>query len=310
MRRWRSGSRTGPLDGPVGGPTSALVTALVTVLAAGLVAGAPAAAAPPVPVLVAVRAAHHPGRDRVVFEFRGGLPAHRDVAWVSRLSADASGLPVVVPGRAVLRVRFSSAQAHDDAGRATTPGRLALGLPEAVSLVRAGDVEGVLTHGLGVERRTSAQVTTLRHPDRVVVDVGARFRTTTARVWFVDDRRAAAGHEPVVAAVRRVVPAGAPATAVLDHLFAGPTPAERARGLRLVASGATGWRGLQVRAGTARVQLTGGCASGGSTTTVGSELLPALHQFPAVRRVVVLDPRGRTERPAGRGDSLPECLEP
>ena len=46
---------------------------LVPALLAPALAADPAPAAP-VPTLVGIRAAHHPGFDRVVFEFRGGLP--------------------------------------------------------------------------------------------------------------------------------------------------------------------------------------------------------------------------------------------
>ena len=57
----------------------------VLVLAAGLVmaAAVPVTAAPPsVPTLVAIRAAHHPGFDRIVFQFTGGLPTSHHVQYV------------------------------------------------------------------------------------------------------------------------------------------------------------------------------------------------------------------------------------
>ena len=61
-----------------------LVLAGVLILATPSPAGAaPAAsAAPTVPVLVGIRAAHHPTFDRIVFDFRDGLPAGRGaVKW-------------------------------------------------------------------------------------------------------------------------------------------------------------------------------------------------------------------------------------
>ncbi|WP_369055578.1 AMIN-like domain-containing (lipo)protein [Kineococcus terrestris] len=261
-------------------------------------------------MLVGVRAAHHPGFDRVVFDFRGGLPARRDVGWVPALVGDGSGEPVPVAGRAVLQVRFESADAHDAAGDPTAPGRLAFALPNVVSVVRSGDFEAVTTYGIGLARRQPFRVSTLRSPDRVVVDVDAAFRTVPRRVWFFDEGRFLRNEEPFFVPVTRQVVPGAPATGVLDRVFAGPTAAEHARGLRLVASGATGFDRLSISGGTARVRLVGGCSSGGSTVTVAGHLLPSLHQFPAVRRVEVLDPAGRTGRPGGPGDSVPECLEP
>src|SRR5690242_3883517 len=89
----------------------ALAPALVPPSAGSATAPA-TSAAPPTPVLVAVRAAHRDGLDRVVFEFRGGLPATRQVDYVDRLFADGSGRRVRVAGQALLRVRFERAQAH------------------------------------------------------------------------------------------------------------------------------------------------------------------------------------------------------
>src|SRR6476620_11851161 len=87
--------------------------ALLLALGAGLAPSVPVAAAatPAVPTLVGIRAAHHPTFDRVVFDFAGGLPASRQLTWVTQLVGDASGLPVPVAGRAVLRVRFAAASA-------------------------------------------------------------------------------------------------------------------------------------------------------------------------------------------------------
>ena len=96
----------------------------------------------------------------------------------------------------------------------------------------------------------------------------------------------------------------------MTALFAGPTEAEYKRGLRFVASGADGFTNLSIRSGVARVRLTGGCRSGGSTFTVANEIRPTLKQFASIRYVKVLDPLGRTERPTGSSDSIPECLEP
>ena len=96
----------------------ALVLAVPLVLALGPASSGAerASSAPTTPVLVAVRAAHRDGVDRVVFEFRGGLPAKRQVGYVDRLFADGSGRRVRVAGQALLRVRFERAQAHTDDG--------------------------------------------------------------------------------------------------------------------------------------------------------------------------------------------------
>ena len=93
-------------------PLLALVLAPALVVPSTGGAAPPAAhpasvTAPPTPVLVAVRAAHRGDVDRVVFEFRGGLPAKRQVGYVDRLFADGSGRRVRVAGQALLRVRQS-----------------------------------------------------------------------------------------------------------------------------------------------------------------------------------------------------------
>lgn len=291
----------------------ALVLAVPLVLALGPASSGAerASSAPTTPVLVAVRAAHRDGVDRVVFEFRGGLPAKREVDYVDRLFADGSGRRVRVAGQALLRVRFERAQAHTDDGSPTAaPRRVAYALPNVMTAVRAGDFEAVTTYGLGLARRTPVRVTTLQAPPRVVVEVGAGFTTVQRKVWFLDRDRFVEDQEPFFVAVRRPVVPGAPATGLMDRLFAGPLAGERARGLRLVRSGATGYDDLTVAGGTADLRLTGRCRSGGATVSIAGEVLPTLEQLPTVDRVVLRDAAGSTLDPDGPGDSTPACLEP
>ena len=291
----------------------ALVLAAPLVLAPGPASSGAerASSAPTTPVLVAVRAAHRDGVDRVVFEFRGGLPATRQVGYVDRLFADGSGRRVRVAGQALLRVRFERAQAHTDDGSPTAaPRRVAYALPNVMTAVRAGDFEAVTTYGLGLAKRTPVRVTTLQAPPRVVVEVGAGFATVQRKVWFLDRDRFVENQEPFFVAVRRPVVPGAPATGLMDRLFAGPLAGERARGLRLVRSGATGYDDLTVAGGTADLRLTGRCRSGGATVSIAGEVLPTLKQLATVDRVVLRDAAGSTLDPDGPGDSTPACLEP
>jgi Sporulation and spore germination len=289
-----------------------LVTGLMGLAAVptvGTAAGAPAAAVT-TPTLVGIRAAHHKGFDRVVFDFRGGLPASRQVSYVGSLTEDASGRPVRIAGQAFLKVRLEPARAHDDAGKVTATGRVAFALPNVMTAVRAGDFEGVTTYGIGLARREPFTVFTLRKPDRVVLDVRSAFATESRKVYFFDQDRFVANTPPFFVPVARPVQPGTPATGVMDRLFAGPLDREHADGLRLLLSRATGYTKLRVAGGVARVQLTGGCSSGGSTVTIAGSILPSLRQFSTVDFVKVYDPTGHTERPAGRVDSIPECLEP
>lgn len=284
-----------------------LVLLLPALLVPALVPG-PAPAAP-VPTLVAITAAHHPGFDRVVFRFRGGVPAMHQARYVDRLLGDASGLPVRIAGQAVLQVTFRAAQAHDAQGP-TAPARKAFALPNVMTTVRSGDFEAVTTYGIGLAKKTKVQVSTLRNPARVVVDIRAAFRTVDRRVFFVDSGRVAANLDPFVVGRSRPVRPTSPAQGLMDRLFAEPLARERAAGLLLVRSDATGYAGLSIADGVARVRLTGGCDSHGSTVTIANEIMPTLRALGSVRWVKIFGPGGRTERPNGHTDSIPACLEP
>ena len=268
-------------------------------------------AAPATPLLVGVRAASHRNFDRVVWEFRGGLPATRTARYVPRLLGDASGEPIRIAGSAILQLTMFPANAHDEnTGRATAPGRVVAGLGNVIEVVQSGDFEATVSYGVGLAKRQPFHLFTLRNPSRVVIDVRKDYRQATRKVWLLDQPRFNAGTPPFTRTVNRQVPAAAPATAVLHQLFAGPTSAERARGLRTVRSGATSFADLRVSGQVARVRLTGGCSSGGSTFTVANLIRPTLKQFSTVRWVKIYDPANHTEHPTGRRDSIPECLEP
>lgn len=124
--------------------------------------------------------------------------------------------------------------------------------------------------------------------DRIVVTVGAGFRTVQRRVFFPDEDRFVADREPFFVPRLRPVPVGSPATVVMDRLFAGPLDRERASGLRLVRLRATGFADL----------------------AIAGEIMPTLRQFDTVDWVKVLDPSVSTADPAGPGDSIPDCLNP
>ncbi len=285
---------------------------LSPVLLAALVvpALAPAAApAEPVPLLVGVRPSHHPGFDRLVFRFEGGVPSDIRATYVDELIGEFSGLPVRVAGRAVLGLRFEPSAGHTD-GVGTAPGRRAFALPNLMELAPAGDFEAVTAYGVGMAKETAVKVTSLTDPYRVVVDVRAAFDAVDRKVWFLDADRFVANTEPFFTPRLRPVRARVPAVDLMDRIFAGPLPRERAHGMRLLRSRATGWTRLRIADQIARVQLVGGCSSGGSTVTVAGHIMPTLKQLPRVRWVKIYDPAGTTEYPTGPSDSIPECLEP
>ncbi|GIH21858.1 hypothetical protein Aph01nite_01680 [Acrocarpospora phusangensis] len=288
--------------------------AFAAVLTAGVLVAAgfsvPANAQAVVPTLVAIRAAHHPGLDRLVFQFRGGLPAQRSVRYVAGLVGDGSGLPIAVAGNARLLVRFGGATGHAGGNTTYGPTRRTLALPGIIQVVNTGDFEAVLSFGVGVAKKSAVRLYTLRNPSRVVVDIATPYRTVRAKAYFLNSLNFNAGRTPYVRGVVRPVVVPGTAAAVLQRLFAGPTQGEAAAGLRFVGSGATGFSKVTINNGVARVYLTGGCSSGGSTFTVANEINPTLKQFASVRWVKIYDPAGHTQRPTGRSDSIPACLEP
>lgn len=284
------------------------LVATTGVVAGGSASGG-ASAAPATPTVVAVRAAHHPGFDRIVYEFEGGLPSSLRVRYVDRLIGDASGLPVPIAGRAILRVRFERAYAHDDQGP-TIRARKAFPTPNVITSVQAGDFEGVASFGIGLAKRTRFHVFTLRGPSRVVIDIAAAFPTVNRRVYFFNRNNFLNNDPPFFSPRLRPVRPLTPAVGVMDRLFAGPLVREQAGGLRLLRSHARGFTGPTISEGVARVRLTGGCSSDGSTVTIAGEIMPTLRQFDSVNWVKIYDPAGNTERPTGHTDSIPTCLEP
>lgn len=290
----------------------ALLVGAALLLAVPVTAGpVGASGAPPVtPQLVAVRAASHPGFDRVVWQFDGGLPEVRQAAYVDRLTEDGSGRAVRIAGAAILQVTMHQADAHDDSGAVTAPRRVVYGLTNVTEVVRSGDFEATVGYGVGLVRRQPFTLFTLTGPSRVVLDVRTDYPTSLRGVRFLDAGNVAQGRQPYTRVVPRTVPATTPAGAVLSHLFAGPTAAEVAAGLAVVRSQATGFRELSITDGIARLRLTGGCSSGGSTITVADLIQPTLKQFASVQYVKIYGPDGTTEQPTGRRDSIPLCLEP
>jgi hypothetical protein len=251
------------------------------------------------PVLTAVRAAHHPGYDRVVFQFTGSGPTSYSVGYVASLTQDPAGWRLAIAGRAILRVTMHGVDAHTAAGTVPSPGRLAFALPNVTSTVRAGDFEAVVTYGIGLAKRTAFHTHRLSNPARVVVDVTTGFTTVQRRVWFADNTKVARNISPPATAVWRPVLTGTPATGVMDRIYAGPTQAEKAAGLILVTSRTTEWYNLRISDGIARVQLKWVCGGGSTVVTVADEIFPSLRQFASVDYVKIYGPDGTTEYPTG-----------
>jgi hypothetical protein len=130
--------------------------------------------------LTAIRTAHQPGFDRVVFEFGPssapvgayGMPLY-EVSVVTQFIGGGSGRPVPVDGNAFLQVRFRNASTVDPTtGTQTfTQTDIHPGLPLVREVKLIDDFERVMTWGLGLERLACAKITELAGPVRLVVDL-------------------------------------------------------------------------------------------------------------------------------------------
>jgi spore germination protein GerM len=129
--------------------------------------------------------------------------------------------------------------------------------------------------------------------------------TTHLLVYFSNARLATdpADCAAVFARDRDVPHTGAVATAALQQLFAGPTPAEKAMGWRSPFSASTAGllKSVRVRDGTAYVDLhdlrgeLAGATSSCGAAEFQSQVQRTLRQFPSIQRVVIaIDGQPRT----------------
>jgi len=292
---------------------SAVAIALAIALVVSLMPALAGAAAPIVPTLVDIRAAHQPGYDRIVFEFAGGLPDVTRARWVASPRLDPSDKPAKVQGNAFVQVRFRQAEAHDAEGPTVSPLRRAFDLPNIAHVVMLGDYEGEVSIGVGLMERTAIRKTyRLSEPARFVVDIDTAFPKQRVPVYFADDDRIVAGDPVVVSKVKRYVRKVDPKRGALQRLYAGPTEEEKADRLRFISSRTYGFHRLRTnRFGVTRVQLRGRCNSLGSAiVTVADQMRATLMARPAVRWVKIYGPEGTTIWPRGRRHSDPYCLQP
>jgi hypothetical protein len=126
---------------------------------------------------VAIRIAHQPGFDRLVFEFGRstapgpfGMPAYLIEAKNSL--SGPSGQPVTFSGSALIGIRFSNSSTQNPGGGASYTGSTDLQpttpLIKQVRLVE--DFERVMTWGAGLDHLVCPSVSELTSPFRVVLD--------------------------------------------------------------------------------------------------------------------------------------------
>jgi len=125
--------------------------------------------------LTAVRVAHQPGYDRIVFEFApqaGGTP-HLPAYTVSRQASaqfvkDPSGQSVTLRGSSGLRIVF-----HGASGATSYTGSrdLTPNLPVVQEVEQLGDFEAVLSWGAGLSQASCLRTLELANPTRLAIDV-------------------------------------------------------------------------------------------------------------------------------------------
>jgi hypothetical protein len=125
------------------------------------------------PTLVAVRTGSHDGYDRLVLQFRNGLPNWR-VNYVDQVASE-SGERVPLEGAAFLYVDTHPATGHQDTApfkqTYTGPHTLTPHHPMLRQVAWVDDFEGHVGFGLGLQRRTGFRVLELREPARLAIDV-------------------------------------------------------------------------------------------------------------------------------------------
>jgi hypothetical protein len=130
-------------------------------------------------LLERVAVAGHDGYDRVVFQFRNGLPGYQVRYVEPPLREDGSGNVVELPGVAFVVIRMEPASGFDlsvpEGELSYTGPRRIPGVDTSVvrEVVRTGDFEAVLTWAVGLDARVPVRVTTLDDPARIVVDFQA-----------------------------------------------------------------------------------------------------------------------------------------
>jgi hypothetical protein len=122
--------------------------------------------------LGAIRAARHPGYDRVVFQFEGAeVPGYR-IEYVREITlGETDDQYLTLEGGALVQATFQGSATEDyRPGTQTVPDRLTPGLAQVRQIGLAEDWEGVVRLGIGLDHRAGFRVLELHDPPRVVVD--------------------------------------------------------------------------------------------------------------------------------------------
>jgi len=110
----------------------------------------------PLPYLAEIHTGDHsnenPGYGRISFYFRGGMPSY-NFNYAAEVLSEGRGDAIRLEGNAFLRIQFTNARQHDDAGKDTLKVKpnTHIGYHNLVSYGFGGDFEGYVTYGLGIQ---------------------------------------------------------------------------------------------------------------------------------------------------------------
>ena len=150
--------------------------------------------------LTDIRVAQHDGFDRITFQFapptapsafggpRTGVPTYSlEPRPAASFAKDPSGFPIKLDGAAGLHIVFRDTSAVDGSVASkpqTYTGSTDLRplLPFVREVAQLGDVERVMSWGVGLSSAGCLRVTELANPSRLAVDVRSMPRATTAQL--------------------------------------------------------------------------------------------------------------------------------
>lgn len=127
--------------------------------------------------VVDLRAAAHPGFDRLVFEFSGNQVPGYSVQYATTAVACGSGQDLTSyigggsPPAAMLMVKIEPADAHDQSSQPTIVRDLQANLATIIRAFGICDFEAHVDYAVALSAQKPFQVTTLANPPRLVIDV-------------------------------------------------------------------------------------------------------------------------------------------
>jgi hypothetical protein len=141
--------------------------AIVTIIAASAVLlPSPTATAATNGYVTKLQAGQHADFDRIVITFHGSVPNH-EVRYVKAVHRDPSGKAIHLAGKAQLLITV-----HPTLSTKSQPqGTVKPHYPEIRVVKGAGNFEGYTSYGVGVASRQPFHVSTLKSPNRLVIDV-------------------------------------------------------------------------------------------------------------------------------------------